>query len=226
MSIFSRFTDIINANVNALLDKAEDPQKMIRMIIQEMEDTLVEVRTTSARALADKKQLQRRINDMEASMHDWQDKATLALQKARDDLARAALLEKQKLATVLQTLKDEYTLLAATIAKLGDEISELENKLQDTRARQKSLEIRHHAAAGRRDIRRHLDTDKSGQALLKFEQYQRRIDDMEAQADSYGLGRDDTLDNQFNELQSEHDIEQELAQLKASLKAKHDSNNN
>jgi len=142
MGIFSRFTDIINSNINNILDKAEDPAKMVRLIIQEMEDTLVEVRTTSAKTLADKKELTRRVTHFENEAVQWQEKAELALTKDREDLARGALVEKKKCSESAVALIEELSNIEEHITKLQDEISQLQDKLADAKTRQKSIVYR------------------------------------------------------------------------------------
>ncbi|BCL70079.1 Phage shock protein A [Vibrio nigripulchritudo MADA3029] len=216
MGIFSRFADIVNSNISALLDKAEDPEKMIRLIIQEMEDTLVEVRTNSARAIADKKELARRVESVERQISEWQEKATLALTKQREDLARSALIEKQKLEEMVAGLHTEQTLVEETIEKLTGEIGKLEAKINETRAKQQALVIRRQAAGNRRDVQKHLHTSRTAEAMSKFEQYERKIDELEAEADTYtSTGR--SLDQEFAELQAQDEIEKELAKLKEQM---------
>ncbi|EEX91981.1 phage shock protein A [Vibrio orientalis CIP 102891 = ATCC 33934] len=221
MGIFSRFADIVNSNISALLDKAEDPEKMIRLIIQEMEDTLVEVRTNSAKAIADKKELARKVDSIEATIDEWQNKATLALAKQREDLARAALIEKQKLQDMLKGLHTEQTLVEETIEKLTGEIGKLETKITETRAKQQALAIRSQTASNRRDVQKHLHTARTSEAMAKFEQYSRKIDEMEAEADLYAkTGNAKSLDQEFAELQAQDEIEQELEKLKQQMEDK------
>ncbi|MBY6197295.1 phage shock protein PspA [Vibrio hangzhouensis] len=218
MGIFSRFADIVNSNVSALLDKAEDPEKMIRLIIQEMEDTLVEVRTNSAKAIADKKELARKVAAIEEQIVEWQQKATLALTKQREDLARAALIEKQKLENVVKGLHDEQMLVEETIDKLTNEIAKLESKITETRAKQQALVIRSQAASNRRDVQKHLHTSRTNEAMAKFEQYSRKIDELEAEADLYSkTGNAKSLDQEFAELQAQDEIDKELAKLKEQM---------
>ena len=218
MGIFSRFADIINSNVGALLDKAEDPEKMIRLILQEMEDTLVEVRTNSAKSIADKKELSRRVNSMELHIEEWQAKATLALTKNREDLARAALIEKQKLQELVKKLYAEQTLVEATIDKLTGEVSKLEIKINETRAKQQALIIRRETAGNRRDVQKHLHTSRTNEAFSKFEQYERKIDQLEAEADTFEMsGKAKSLDQEFAELQANDEIEKELQKLKQQM---------
>ncbi|MHC6526949.1 phage shock protein PspA [Vibrio proteolyticus] len=221
MGIFSRFADIVNSNISALLDKAEDPEKMIRLIIQEMEDTLVEVRTNSAKAIADKKELARKVDAMEAQIGEWQNKATLALTKQREDLARAALIEKQKRQDLIKGLHTEQTLVDETIDKLTGEIGKLETKIAETRAKQQALAIRNQTAHNRRDVQKHLHASRTDEAMAKFEQYSRKVDELEAEADLYAQsGQAKSLEQEFAELQAEDEIEKELAKLKAQVEGK------
>jgi phage shock protein A len=220
MGIFSRFADIVNSNISAILDKAEDPEKMVRLIIQEMEDTVVEVRSTSAKVLAEKKELLRRISRVQEQVQDWEDKAELAISKDREDLAKAALVEKQKTASLLATLEMELKVVEEHIARLKDEVAQLQDKLTDARARQKTIIMRKQTATSRLEVKKQLDSSKIDDAMMKFEQYERRVEGLEAQVDAYDLGKRSTLDDEFAALKAEDSVNDELAALKAKMKAK------
>lgn len=216
MGIFSRFSDIVNSNINALLDKAEDPEKMVRLIIQEMEDTLVEVRSTSAKTIAEKKELQRVVARLEEEVVDWQSKAELALAKNRDDLARSALIEKQKSADQAASVAADIVNLDAHVSKLQDEVAQLQEKLADAKARQKSMLMRQKTVASRLEVKKSLDSNRLNDAMYKFERYEQKIDSLEAQVESYDLGKK-TLRDEFAELAAQDKIDSELAALKAKL---------
>jgi phage shock protein A len=219
MGIFSRFSDIVNSNINALLDKAEDPEKMVRLIIQEMEDTLVEVRSTSAKTIAEKKELQRVVSKLEAEVADWQAKAELALSKEREDLARSALIERQKAADQAAAVAADITHLDEHVSKLQDEVGQLQDKLADAKARQKAMLMRQKTVSSRLDVKRTLDSNRLNDAMYKFERYEQKIDSLEAQVESYDLGKK-TLKDEFAELASSEKIDNELAELKAKMSKK------
>lgn len=216
MGIFSRFTDIINSNLNSLLDKAEDPKKMVRLIIQEMEDTLVEVRSSSAKTLADKKELQRQISRYQNDVEQWQIKAELALSKNREDLARAALLEKKKVDAAAVALMKELAHIDDHISKLQSEITQLQEKLADAKVRQKAILMRESTANSRLKVKTKIDSSKVDDALTRFDRFERKIDDIEAQVESYDMGTK-SLADEINELASNDQIEDELAALKKKV---------
>lgn len=216
MGIFSRFADIVNSNINALLDKAEDPEKMVRLIIQEMEDTLVEVRSTSARTLAEKKELARQVAKLEQEAQNWEEKATLALSKEREDLARAALIEKAKCAEQAERVSKELTHVDSHLEKLQGEIVALQEKLADAKARQKAIILRQRSAESRLEVKKALDTSKVDDALNRFERYESRIDGLEAQVEAYDLGKK-SLADEIAQLQNDEKVDDELAALKKKL---------
>ena len=217
MGIFTRFSDIVNSNINAILDKAEDPEKMVRLMIQEMEDTLVEVRSAAARSIADKKDLNRKIEALENERKDWDDKAELAMRKGREDLAKAALVEKSRVATAVDAFKEDYLAVDEGLTKLNEDIARLEAKLEDAKARQKALLARHKTANSRLAARKKIHDYKIDDAMLRFEAYTRRIDDVEGRVEAYDLGLPKDLNHEFAGLEAEESVKKELDELKARL---------
>ncbi|HET6656220.1 MAG TPA: phage shock protein PspA [Gammaproteobacteria bacterium] len=219
MGVFSRMSDIINSNINAMLDKAEDPEKVVRLIIQEMEDTLVEVRSAAARAIADRKELERRISMASRECDEWQRKAELAVNKGRDDLAKAALAEKKRISAALDVLKEQQKEVALGLEKLNDDIGALQGKLADAKNRQKSLEMRHNTAAHRLQVRSRIHDERINDALGRFEYYERKMEHMEGKVEAFDLGQKRGLDQQFADLETNEHVEEELAALKQQMGA-------
>ncbi|MCW2336164.1 phage shock protein A [Sphingobium sp. B2D3A] len=217
MSIFSRTRDIIAANVTDLLDRAEDPAKMIRMIILEMEETLVEVRASAARTIADQKEMRRHIAKLDALQESWVEKAQLALSKDREDLAKAALVEKQKAGDMAEQLRGQIAMLDEALAASEEDIAKLQAKLREARVRQNSLVARMESAQTRRRAREMYNGERVQDAFSRFELLERRVDLAEGEADAMGLGgQPKTLEQEIAELQSADKVEAELAALKAA----------
>jgi phage shock protein A len=219
MGIFTRFSDIVNSNINAILDKAEDPEKIVRLMIQEMEDTLVEVRTAAARSIADKKDLNRKLELLEREEKEWDAKAELALRKGREDLAKAALVEKSRASSAAGLIRSDYAAIDECLSKLNEDISRLETKLLDAKARQKSLLARHKTANSRLAVRRKIYDYKIDDAMIRFEQYTQRIDDVEGRIEAYDLGLPKDLHHEFAGLAAEESIARDLANLKKRMAA-------
>ncbi|WJG09919.1 phage shock protein PspA [Aliiglaciecola sp. LCG003] len=218
MGMFSRMTDIVQANINAILDKAEDPHKVIRLIIQEMEETLVEVRSVAARSLADKKQLLRKQDKLEGQIEDWQYKATIAVKKDREDLARAALAEKHNAEQALSQLAKEMVVIEEAIVKLQEDTARLQDKLKEAKSRQKSLDIRQQSATARLKLKTTQHVEKIDFAITKFEHYERRIDDLESQVDAYDLvSNTNSLTAEIQQLEQDENIEKELQAIKQKV---------
>jgi phage shock protein A len=220
MGIFSRTRDIIAANVTDLLDRAEDPEKMIRQIIFEMNETLVEVRASAARTIADQKEMRRHIAKLEGLQDSWKEKAELALSKDREDLATAALVEKQKAGDMAERLKSEIAVLDDALKGYEGDIAKLQKKLSEARARQSGVVNRLESAENRYKLREMTNGDRVEDAFSRFEILERRVDEAEGRAEAIGLGYKKSLDEEIAELQAADKVADELAALKAAQASK------
>lgn len=219
MGIFSRFSDIVNANINAVLEKAEDPEKIIRLMIQEMEDTLVEIRSAAARCIADSKENRRHIEFIEREIGEWDRRAELALRREREDLARAALSEKQALTEQVTRLQQDGEVLDAQLEKFNADITQLQSKLNDAKARQRSILVRHKTATSQLAARKHIHSDRIDEMLYRFESAERRIDRVESEAEARAMGHNRTLADEIAGLEDNDLVEAELEKLKSKLSA-------
>ena len=222
MSIFSRTRDIFAANMTELLDRAEDPARMIRMIILEMEETLVEVRASAARSIADAKEMRRALNRLDEIQASWTEKAELALSKDREDLAKAALLERQKAADMSEGLRSEIGVIEETLKSYETDIAKLQGKLREARARQNAIATRIESAVTRAKARELLNGGRTEDAFSRFDILERRADLAEGRADALGMTGPKSLEEEISDLKSSDKVDAELEAMKAALKAKGD----
>ena len=220
MSIFSRTRDIFAANMTELLDRAEDPARMIRMIILEMEETLVEVRASAARSIADAKEMRRALNRLDEIQASWTEKAELALSKDREDLAKAALLERQKAADMSEGLRSEIAVIEDTLKSYETDIAKLQGKLREARARQNAIATRIESAVTRAKARELLNGGRTEDAFSRFDILERRADLAEGRADALGMTGPKSLEEEIADLKSSDKVDAELEAMKAALKAK------
>jgi phage shock protein A len=218
MGLFSRMTDIVHANVNALLDKAEDPAKVVKLLVQEMEEVLAEMRAVAASQLAEKKRLQRKADKLQIQIDAWQSKAKLAVDKQREDLARAALAEKLQNQQQLADVQKELIAVDDALANLQTDTSKLQEKLAEARSKQNSMVVRERSVAVRLQAKTNASAERIDAAINRFEQYESRIDDLEAQVDAFDVVRtSQNLHTQFVQLEAEEKIEKELALLRKKV---------
>jgi phage shock protein A len=220
MGIFTRFRDIISSNISAMLDKAEDPEKLIKLMIREMEDTLVEIKASCAGVMANTKKVQRQLDEVQSRAHYWEERAGLAVNKGRDDLAREALVEKRRFAERADALESELMEHSALVAQYQDDIRQLEDKLAGAREKQRMLVQRHIHAKRKKRAQEEIRRVDSSEAVFKFEELERRIEYMESEADMINFGRKPTLEEKMDALLHDDEIEKELQSLKSSLAKK------
>jgi phage shock protein A len=215
--VFSRARDIFAANMTELLDRSEDPAKMIRMIILEMEETLVEVRASAARQIADIKEMRRACNRLDQIQSDWTAKAELALSKDREDLAKAALMERQKAADMAEGLHAEIDQIEQVLRSYEADIAKLQGKLREARGRQNAIAVRFESAVTRAKAREIMHGSRTEDAFSKFELLERRADFAEGRAEALGIS---SLEDEIHELQAAESVDRELEAMKAALKAR------
>ena len=222
MGIFTRFRDIISSNINAMLDKAEDPEKLIKLMIREMEDTLIEIKASCAGVMAERKKVQRQLDDIEAREKFWEDKAELAVNKGRDDLAREALIEKRRHTQRKEGIERETDELNILIEQYQDDIRQLEEKLKAARDKQRMLVQRHLHAKQKIQAQQDIRRMESAEVIVKFDELENRIEHMESEADLVNYGKQTTLEEAFENLAADDDIEKELQALKNAGSKKDD----
>ncbi len=220
MTIFTRFRDIVSSNINAMLDRAEDPEKMIKLMIREMEDTLVELKSSCAGVIAGLKKVQRQLDEVRDRERAWTQRAEVAVAKGRDNLAREALVEKRRFTELAQSLDKELTDHDILMEQYQQDIRELEEKLVNAKEKQRVLVQRHRRANGKKKAQQDIRRADSAETMVRFDQLESRIEQMEAEADLVNMRRKPPMEKQFDNLASDDEIERELAAIKAAREDK------
>ena len=215
MGIFTRFRDIVGSNINSMLDRAEDPEKLIKMMIQEMEDTLIELKSACAGVIAARKKVERQLEAAEKRSEFWEAKAQLAVNKGRDDLAKEALLEKRRFVQSAESFANELIEHDSLLDQYKDDIRQLEEKLKSAREKERILVQRHIHAARKRRAQEEIRRIDSADAIIKFEELERHIEHMESEAELVNFGRKPSLEEEFERLDLDEQIERELQALKS-----------
>ncbi len=223
MGIYSRLSDIVNSNLHSMLDRAEDPEKMIRLAIGEMEDTLVELRSNAVSSIARRKQLERERSRLGEKCAEWQEKAELALSKDREDLARQALMLVEEFRARDEEFSAELEALNEALEKIDSDIGRLHDKLRDAKARQKALLLRQKTASVQLKAKNQVNDQKIADAVARFEAFERKVDDLDARSEVQDLGRGEGLEKEFADLEKKDKIEEQLLRMKARMRQNDDS---
>lgn len=216
MGVFTRFRDIVSANINSMLDHAEDPEKMIKLMIHEMEDTLIELKSSCAGVIAGRKKIERKLEEINAKTELWDERAALAVAKGRDNLAREALVEKRRFSRIAESLDSELSEYHNLIVKYQEDIVELENKLNSAKEKKRVLVQRHKSASGSKRAQEEIRRSTSSDTMARFDKFESRIEQMEAEAELVNVNRKPTIDEEFDNLATDAEIENELAKIKAT----------
>ncbi|MBU1568088.1 MAG: phage shock protein PspA [Proteobacteria bacterium] len=216
MGVFTRFRDIVSANINSMLDHAEDPEKMIKLMIHEMEDTLIELKSSCAGVIAGRKKIKRKLEEINSKTELWDERAALAVAKGRDNLAREALVEKRRFSRISETLTREIGEYRNLIEKYQEDILELENKLNSAKDKKRVLVQRHKSATGSKRAQEEIRRSNSSDTIARFDKLESRIEQMEAEAELVNANRKPTIDEEFEDLATDVEIENELAKIKAA----------
>ncbi len=222
MGVFTRFRDIVSSNINSMLDKAEDPEKMIKLMIHEMEDTLIDLKSSCAGVIASRKKIERKLDEITDKKDLWADRANLAVAKGRDNMAREALIEKRRFSQVAEALRNELGEHAGLIQQYHEDIAELETKLNSAKEKKRGLIQRHKRASGKKRAQEEIRRSNSGDTMARFDKLESRIEQMEAEAELVNMHDKPSVDDEFENLAADDEIENELAKIKTAQYSKKD----